>query len=132
MRRYQLSYPSNLKYSQDHEWALISGNRAVVGITYFAQSQLGDVVFLELPEVGARLVQNQQFGVIESVKTASDLLSPVSGTVAKVNSSLSEHPELVNQDPYGKGWMLEIQLTSDSEVATLLNSEQYEQSLPKD
>jgi glycine cleavage system H protein len=103
-----------------------------VGITHYAQSQLGDVVFLELPEVGAHLVQNQQFGVIESVKTASDLLSPLSGTVTKVNISLSEHPEMVNQDPYGEGWMLEIQIASASEVDTLLGAEQYKHKLPKD
>ena len=127
-----MRYPTELKYSQDHEWVRFEGNLAVVGITDYAQSQLGDVVFVEFPEVGSTLSQHTQFGVVESVKTASELISPIGGIVIKTNGALAEHPELVNQDPYGDGWIMEIAPTAVNEVSSLLNAEQYQQLLPQD
>ncbi len=127
-----MQFPSELKYSKDHEWARIEGNRAVVGITDFAQDQLGDVVFVELPEIGEQVGQFSQFGTIESVKAASDLFSPLAGVVKAVNSKLEDHPELVNQDPYGEGWMLEIELSDPAQGDQLMDAEQYRQSLPED
>jgi glycine cleavage system H protein len=121
-----------LKYSKEHEWARIEGQRATVGITDYAQGQLGDVVFVELPEVGASVSQFAQFGMIESVKAASDLFSPLAGVVKAVNIKLAEHPELVNQDPYGEGWMLEVELADADQLANLLDAAQYQQSLPAD
>ncbi|HEY3109532.1 MAG TPA: glycine cleavage system protein GcvH, partial [Chloroflexota bacterium] len=103
-------YPEELKYTAEHEWIKVEGRRGRIGITTFAQDQLGDVVYVELPKVGSKVSQFAVFGVIDSVKASSDLYSPVTGTVAAVNESLSENPELVNSDPYGQGWMLEVEL----------------------
>jgi len=124
-------YPQDLRYTKDHEWIRVEGARGVVGITYFAQEQLGDVVFVELPKVGTRVEQGKTFGVVESVKTASDLFAPVSGTVVEVNEKLIDRPELVNQDPYGEGWMIVVEMSDPSQVASLLTAEQYEALLPK-
>ena len=118
--------PADLKYTRDHEWARQEGNRLRVGITAYAQEQLGDVVFVELPKVGARVTQMQVFGVVESVKAVSDLFVPLSGEVAEANAELSQKPELVNQDPYGKGWMIVITLSSPKEAETLMTAQQYE------
>jgi glycine cleavage system H protein len=129
-RRALVPYPPELLYSKDHEWARIEGTRAIIGITDFAQSQLGDVVFVELPEVGATVSQNGEMGKIDSVKATSDLFSPLSGTVAKVNIDLTNHPELVNQEPYTGGWMLEIELSDPTEAGNLLDAQSYQQTLP--
>src|SRR5207247_2767464 len=98
--------PADLRYTKEHEWAKLEGDRARIGITAFAQEQLGDVVFVELPKVGARVTAMQTFGVVESVKAVSDLFAPVSGEVVEVNSTLTKKPETVNADPYGDGWMM--------------------------
>lgn len=119
-------YPSDLKYTKEHEWISISGDRGRVGITDFAQKQLGDVVFVDLPEVGRRLKQGEPFGSIESVKAVSELYSPVSGEVVEVNGLLSTKPEAVNQDPHST-WMIAVKLTDAAEADALLTSTQYEQ-----
>ena len=119
--------PSDLKYTQEHEWAKREGERIRVGITAFAQEQLGDVVFVELPKVGAKVSQRQAFGVVESVKAVSDLFAPVSGEITEVNAELPTVPETVNQDPYGRGWMIVVKPTNASEWDQLLTSAQYEE-----
>jgi glycine cleavage system H protein len=119
--------PADLKYTQDHEWARKEGDRVRVGITAFAQEQLGDVVFVELPKIGARVTQRQSFGVVESVKAVSDLFAPVSGEVMEVNADLPGAPETVNRDPYGKGWMIVVKTTVASEWDGLLTAAQYEE-----
>ena len=123
------SYPADLRYTREHEWAKVEGRRARVGITHFAQDQLGDVVFVELPKVGARVRQLQSFGVVESVKAVSDLFAPLSGEVVEVNARLTEHPEAVNRDPYGEGWLIVIALDAPAEVDALLTAVQYEEFL---
>lgn len=125
------NYPADLKYTKEHEWARVEGKRARVGITAYAQEQLGDVVFVELPKVGAKVSQMQPFGVVESVKAVSDLFAPLSGEVAEVNAELLKKPELINQDPYGKGWMLVIQVSSPQEANALLTVKQYQELLAK-
>ncbi len=124
-------YPADLKYTKEHEWARVEGARARVGITAYAQEQLGDVVFVELPKVGTKVTQMQPFGVVESVKAVSDLFAPLTGAVVEVNGALVKQPELVNQDPYGKGWMLVIEVASPPEVGALLTAPQYEELLQK-
>lgn len=119
--------PRDLRYTREHEWIRVEGDRGVVGITDFAQEQLGDVVFVELPKAGANLEEGKTFGVVESVKTASDLYAPVGGTVVDVNSKLSDQPELVNRDPYGEGWMLVVQIANRGQLDELLTPEQYEE-----
>jgi glycine cleavage system H protein len=118
--------PPDLKYTKEHEWAKIEGDRARVGISAYAQEQLGDVVFVELPKVGATVTQHKGFGVVESVKAVSDLFAPLSGKVVEINGELVDAPELVNRDPYDRGWMIVIALANAAEVAELLGSEQYE------
>ncbi len=117
-------YPPEFKYTKDHEWLSVSDDRARVGITDYAQTQLGDIVFVELPEIGRRFKQGDQFGSIESVKAVSDLYGPVSGEVVEVNATLVERPEQVNSDPYG-AWMIVMKLANPDEVAKLLDSEGY-------
>jgi glycine cleavage system H protein len=124
-------YPQDLRYTSEHEWIRVEGSRGVVGITFYAQEQLGDVVFVELPKTGTTVEQGKTFGVVESVKTASDLYAPVSGNVVEVNDKLVDRPELVNQDPYGEGWMIAVELSDPSQVNSLLTAQQYEASLPK-
>ena len=119
--------PADLKYTQEHEWAKKEGERLRVGITAFAQSELGDVVFVELPKVGTKVSQRQSFGVVESVKAVSDLFAPVSGEVVEVNATLSKSPETVNQDPYGQGWMIVIKPSKAAEWDQLLTAAQYEE-----
>jgi glycine cleavage system H protein len=119
--------PPDLKYTREHEWARQEGGRVRVGITAFAQEQLGDVVFVELPKVGSRVRAHQTFGVVESVKAVSDLFAPMSGEVVEVNAELAQKPEIVNQDPYGRGWMLLVQPADAAAWAQLLTSAQYEQ-----
>src|SRR6266852_308609 len=119
------SYPANLKYTKDHEWIDLSGDQGKVGITDYAQPQLGDVVYIDLPEVGMTLKQGQSFGTIESVKAVSELYSPVSGEVVEVNAALKDKPETVNKDPHGS-WMVVIKLTSAGEAGALLDATQYQ------
>ena len=119
--------PADLKYTPEHEWARKEGERIRVGITAFAQSELGDVVFVELPRAGAKVSQRQSFGVVESVKAVSDLFAPISGEVVEVNGALAKAPETVNQDPYGQGWMVVIKPSNAAEWDQLLTSVQYEE-----
>ena len=119
--------PADLKYTREHEWARQEGDRVRVGITHFAQEQLGDVVFVELPKVGTRVRAQQTFGVVESVKAVSDLFAPVSGEIAEANAELAQKPETVNQDPYGRGWMLVVTSAEPGEWDQLLTAAQYEQ-----
>ena len=122
-------YPESLKYTKEHEWARIRGNTAQVGITAYAKDQLGDVVYLELPEPGTAVTRGQPFGVVESTKAVSELFAPVSGKVTKVNQALVDAPEGINEDPYEKGWMVEIEMSSPAEASELLSAKQYEELL---
>jgi glycine cleavage system H protein len=121
------SYPQSLKYTKEHEWARVNGNTATVGITAYAKDQLGDVVYLELPEVGASVKKGEPFGVVESTKAVSELFAPLSGKVTKVNKALVDSPESINDDPHEKGWMIEIEMSSPQEAAGLLDAKQYEE-----
>jgi glycine cleavage system H protein len=123
------TYPADLRYTREHEWARLEGKRARVGITHYAQDQLGDVVFVELPKVGAKVTQMQSFGVVESVKAVSDLFAPLSGVVAEVNEELTREPERVNRDPYGTGWLVVIELATAAEAEKLMTAQQYEEFL---
>jgi glycine cleavage system H protein len=120
-----MEFPDDLRYTKDHEWLRVEGNDGIVGITDFAQDALGDVVFVELPTVGATLTRGQTFGVVESNKTVSDLFAPVSGRVTAVNRELRDEPERVNQDPYGDGWMIRLAVTQRDEVDSLLDAGGY-------
>lgn len=117
--------PDDLRYTDDHEWLRVEGDEGVVGITAYAAGELGDVVFVELPAVGTQLEKSQSFGVIESVKTASDLYSPLAGEVVAVNERLAEKPELVNDEPYGEGWMIRLRLADTSEADNLHAAAEY-------
>jgi len=117
--------PDDRKYTEEHEWVQLTGDVATVGITRYAQDQLGDIVYVELPKVGARVEQSQAFGVVESVKTASDLYAPLSGEVIEVNREVVDHPELVNQDPYGAGWMIKVRPSNPGELDRLLDAAAY-------
>jgi len=117
--------PGDLRYTKDHEWAKAQGDLLRVGITHHAQDSLGDVVFIELPEVGAQVEKGKQFGVVESTKAVSELFSPVTGTVKSVNKALIDKPESVNGDPYGAAWMIEVELSDKKELDELLSAEQY-------
>lgn len=121
-----MEVPKDLRYTREHEWLKMNGTQGVVGITHFAQDQLGDVVFVEVPAPGTELEQESTFGVVESVKTVSDLYAPVSGKVAAVNTDLEANPEWVNQEPYGKGWMIEIELSDPGQAESLLSADDYE------
>jgi glycine cleavage system H protein len=118
--------PPDLKYTREHEWAKVEGDRARIGITAFAQEQLGDVVFVELPKVGARVSAMKGFGVVESVKAVSDLFAPLTGEVVEVNGELTKKPETVNTDPYGQGWMIVIKYADAKELDTLLSPADYQ------
>lgn len=120
-----MNFPENLKYTKDHEWILIAGDSGTVGITDYAQGELGDVVFVELPPVGKAVKQQESFGTIEAVKAVSDLYAPVSGSVTEVNAALGQNPEQVNKDPYGKGWMVRVKLSNAAEAANLLDAKAY-------
>ena len=121
-----MMFPAELQYSKEHEWVRVEGQRAIVGITYYAQEQLGDVVYVELPEPGSQVSQFEVCGTIESVKTVSDLFAPVSGEVVAINETLDDSPECINQEPYGSGWILEVAMTDVSELGRLLSAEEYE------
>jgi glycine cleavage system H protein len=120
-----MAYPAGFKYTKDHEWIELEGDHGKVGITDYAQQQLGDVVYVDLPEVGAKLKQGQSFGTIESVKAVSELYSPVSGEVAEVNAALKDKPEMTNKDPHAT-WMVVLKLTNPGEVGALLDASQYQ------
>lgn len=120
-----MTFPENLRYTKDHEWVNIQGQEATVGITDFAQSELGDIVFVEIESVGKTLQQHEVFGTVEAVKTVSDLFLPLDGEVIALNSELADSPEAVNSDPYGKGWMIKLKLTNPSQVDGLMSSEEY-------
>ena len=121
-----MNTPKELRYSKEHEWVRVEGDKVRIGITDFAQSELGDIVFVELPEVGAELTANEPFGSVESVKTVSELYAPISGTVVEVNEAFNDNPEYVNESPYEKAWMIVIEPKDLSEVDNLLTAEQYE------
>jgi len=124
-----MSYPKELKYTKEHEWARREDGKVRMGITDYAQRELGDVVYVELPEVGREVEQSEAIITVESVKAASDVYAPVSGKVVEVNPELEQHPEYVNQDPYGKGWMALIEMSDPSELDGLLNAEEYERHI---
>ena len=119
-----MNIPINLKYTKDHEWISIEGDIATVGITDFAQGELGDIVYVEIEKIGENFLKEEVFGTVEAVKTVSDLFMPVTGEIIDINETLNEKPELVNEDPYGQGWMIKIKL-NNSGTSDLLNSDQY-------
>lgn len=124
-----MNVPSNLKYTKDHEWIKVDGDVATVGVTDFAQSQLGDIVFIEIETVGETLAKEEVFGTIEAVKTVSDMFMPVGGEVLEVNPKISEQPDVVNKDPYGDGWMIKVKLSNPAEVNELLSPDQYKATI---
>jgi glycine cleavage system H protein len=121
-----MNFPTNLLYTKEHEWVRVEGEEATIGITEYAQGELGDIVFVELPEASSATVQMQSFGTIEAVKTVSELFAPLSGTVIEVNTKLTDRAELINQDPYGEGWIIKIKLANKDEVKNLLRAEEYQ------
>jgi glycine cleavage system H protein len=123
------NYPDDLQYTKDHEWIRVTGDSGRVGITYYAQESLGDVVYVDLPKVGVKVTANEPFGSVESVKAVSELFSPVSGEVVEINEKLNDSPELVNSVPYEDGWMIVIKLSNTSEVDALLSAAEYEDFL---
>jgi len=118
--------PADLRYHQEHEWIRVNGTQATLGISHFAQDALGDIVFIDLPKVGASVTAGQQIGEVESTKTTSTIYTPISGTIVKLNTDLKDHPEVVNSDPYGKGWMAVVELSNPGEVEKLMTATQYE------
>ena len=124
-----MNTPSELKYTKDHEWVMIDGNIATIGITYFAQSELGDIVFVDVDSVDDELSSGDVFGSVEAVKTVSDLFSPLAGTVIEFNADLEDQPELLNSDPYGKGWIIKLDIGDSADTTELLSAEQYQESL---
>ncbi|MCL4540480.1 MAG: glycine cleavage system protein GcvH [Bacteroidetes bacterium] len=126
-----MEFPADLKYTKEHEWIRVDGDTGVIGITEYAQGELGDVVFIELPALGTKLQQGKQFGTIEAVKTVSDLFAPVSGEVVEVNEALKDSPEMVNKEPYGSGWMVKVKIDNKSELASLLDIDKYREMVGK-
>ena len=120
-----MNIPEELRYTEEHEWVKLDGNVATVGITDFAQSELGDIVYLEIDKLDADINSNEVFGTVEAVKTVSDLFMPVNGKVVDVNSTLEDNPEAVNDDPYGEGWIIKIEVSNPSDIDALMNSEEY-------
>lgn len=127
-----MSIPKQLRYSEEHEWVQVEGNQVIIGITDFAQHELGDIVFVELPEVGATIEADEPFGSVESVKTVSELYAPVAGKVVAVNEDLNDKPELVNESPYEGAWMVKVELEDAGQVEKLLTAEQYEKMINQD
>jgi glycine cleavage system H protein len=121
--------PTNLRYHEEHEWIRVEGKQATLGISHFAQDALGDIVFIDMPKPGTNVTAGQQLGEIESTKTTSALYTPVSGTIVKINAELKDHPEVVNTDPYGKGWIAVIELSDPAQVEKLMTASQYEKFL---
>jgi len=124
-----MNIPAGLKYTQDHEWVRVEGETAIVGITDFAQGELGDVVFVEIETEGETLEKGETFGTVEAVKTVSDLFMPVGGEIVEVNPALADEPELVNKDPYNKGWMIRVKITNAAELGELLSADDYRKML---
>jgi len=120
-----MDFPEGLKYSKEHEWVLIENDVAMIGITEFAQGELGDIVFVELPEVGEKISKDDPFGSLESVKAVSDIFAPISGAVVEINDDLKENPEAINEDPYGDGWMIKVEMTDMDELKDLMSSDDY-------
>lgn len=121
-----MNFPAELKYTKDHEWIRVEGDQAVIGITDFAQRELGDIVFVDINTVGEEVTANEVFGSVEAVKTVSDLFMPVTATVIEVNEAIDAAPELVNTDPYGEGWVIRVQLNNTADVDALLTADQYQ------
>ncbi len=124
-----MEFPSELKYTRDHEWVRVEGDVAFIGITAFAQGELGDIVFVEIETQGEALDAHAVFGTVEAVKTVSDLFMPIKGTILEVNPALEGNPALVNEDPYGQGWMIKVQIAADADLTSLMSAGEYEQSL---
>ena len=122
-----MSYPNDLKYTKDHEWLRVEGNVAFVGITHFAQSELGDIVFIDVDTEGESLEKEEVFGSVEAVKTVSDLFMPINGEVLEFNEKLEDNPELINSDPYGEGWIIKVSLNDESDMEDLLSSDDYQE-----
>lgn len=120
-----MNFPAELKYTKDHEWVRVEGNDAYIGITEFAQRELGDIVYIDIPSVGKEVTKEEVFGTVEAVKTVSDLFMPLTGTVSEVNPALDSQPELVNSDPYGEGWMVKVTLNTAAEAESLLTADAY-------
>jgi glycine cleavage system H protein len=127
-----MDIPKSLKYTEEHEWAKVEGDTALVGITDYAQNRLGDVVFVELPEIGTQVKKGEAFGAVESVKAASDIYTPLSGEVVEINGALEDHPELLNQSPYEKGWIIRIRISDTGETDGLMSSDQYTEHVAKE
>ena len=122
-----MEFPEDLKYSKEHEWVLVEGNTATVGITDYAQDQLGDIVFVELPAIDDKVSKEDAFGVVESVKAVSDIYAPVSGKVLEINDDLPDNPEMLNEDPYGDGWIIKIEMSDPDELKDLMSASEYEE-----
>jgi len=120
-----MNIPATLKYTKDHEWVKVEGDTATIGVTDFAQKELGDIVYVEIETEGEEIAQNEVFGTVEAVKTVSDLFMPISGTISAVNDGLEDAPETVNSDPYGDGWMIKIKISDESELSGLLSADAY-------
>jgi glycine cleavage system H protein len=121
-----MNFPDNLKYTKEHEWIKVNGDVAVIGITDFAQQELGDIVYVEIETLGQQIKEGEIFGTVEAVKTVSDLFLPVNGTITEINPKLNTNPELVNTDPYGEGWMVKIKISNPSDINSLMDKSSYE------
>ena len=124
-----MNTPNDIKYTKEHEWVSLDGETATIGITDYAQSQLGDIVFVEFPDINSEINQNETFGVIEAVKTVADLFAPVSGEIIEVNSSLEDSPNFINSDPYGSGWIIKVKINDSNEYNGLMPSDVYEEHI---
>ena len=124
-----MNTPNDIKYTKEHEWVSLDGETATIGITDYAQSQLGDIVFVEFPDINSEINQNETFGVIEAVKTVADLFAPVSGEIIEVNSSLEDSPNFINSDPYGSGWIIKVKINDSNEYNGLMSSDVYDEHL---
>lgn len=127
-----MEFPEDLKYTKEHEWLLVEGTTAIVGITDYAQDRLGDVVYVELPAVGDKVSKEDAFGVVESVKAVSDIYAPVSGKVLEVNDDLPDNPNMINEDPYGDGWLIKVEMNDAEEVAELMTAEEYKEYIAEE
>ncbi|MCL4542175.1 MAG: glycine cleavage system protein GcvH [Deltaproteobacteria bacterium] len=127
-----MDFPKNLKYNTEHIWVKVNKDNALIGVTDYAQDQLGDIIYVDLPEAGYELEQDESFGTIESAKSVSELYAPVSGHVIRVNESLKDEPELVNEEPYDSGWLLEVKLTNENDLNDLMDNHDYEEYLKND
>jgi glycine cleavage system H protein len=126
-----MNFPENVKYTADHEWIRVEGNFGWIGITDYAQGELGDIVYVEIPAVGAKIEKGKSFGTIEAVKAVSDLFAPIGGEVVEINAEMKDHPEVVNKDPYGEGWMVKIVITDPSQLDALLDVQAYKKLIGK-